>query len=55
MRARDIHGPGPTPITYPLHLACLSCDPGEVFHTLRHLVEHLLREHPQSMRRAVEH
>lgn len=42
----------PTPITYPLHLACLSCDPAAVFFSLRHLVEHLLREHPRSMRRA---
>lgn len=48
----DIHGVGPTQVTYPLHLACLACEPAEVFYTLRQLVEHLLREHPRSMRRA---
>jgi hypothetical protein len=48
----EIHGVGPTPVTRPLHLACLACEPAEVFYTLRQLVEHLLREHPRSMRSA---
>lgn len=46
---RDIHGPGPTPATYPLVLACLLCDPNAVFYSLRHLVEHLMQTHPRSM------
>lgn len=46
----DLHGAGPTPVTYPLHLACLAHDPAEVFYTLRHLVEHVQREHPRSIR-----
>jgi hypothetical protein len=31
---------------YPAHVACLLCDPAEVFFTLYHLAEHYRTVHP---------
>jgi hypothetical protein len=44
----------PTPSTYPLHLACLACEPAEVFFTLYHLFLHLHRQHPEQLNRSAK-